>query len=72
MIVTTTTVPYPFSCVALIFNDGQSSHDGDRKNFKVIMSTSTLALEIFALISYILAATIYHVKEVQTLKYRMN
>ena len=72
MIVTTTTVPYPFSCVALIFNDGQSSHDGDRKNFKVIMSTSTLALEIIAPVSYILAATINHVKEVQTLKYRMN
>ena len=43
MIVTTTTVPFPFSCVSLIFKHGQSSHDDDRKKFKVIMSTATLA-----------------------------
>ena len=72
MIVTTTTVPYRFSCVAHIFNHGQSSHDGDRKNFKVIMSTSTLVLETIGPVSYIFGATINHEKEVQALKYRMN
>ena len=58
--------------MAEIFKNGQSSYDGDRKKFKVIMSTSTLALKTIASVAYILAATLNHEKEVQALKYRMN
>jgi hypothetical protein len=58
--------------VAQIFKNGQTSQNGSRKNFKVIMSMSKLALETISSVAYILAATINHEKEVQALKYRMN
>ena len=58
--------------MAQIFKTGQTSHNGGRKNFKVIMSTSKLALETIGSVAYILAATMNHEKEVQALKYRIN
>ena len=53
----TTSGTYPWSFVTQIFHNGQQSHGGDRKIFKVM--TSTLPKGTLGSVVSLLAATLY-------------
>jgi hypothetical protein len=55
--VLTTSGTYPWSFVTQIFHNGQPSHGGDRKIFKVM--TSTLPKGTLGSVASLLAATLY-------------
>jgi hypothetical protein len=53
----TTSGTYPWSLVTQIFHNGQPSHGGDRKTFKV--TTSTSPIRTLGSVSSLSAATLY-------------